>query len=82
MKKQYFYPDKHEPKNQYKNGEEKRMNYKKCGYSFTYEYKTTYMHGIGNNLSGLIHSLLSHGNVQENVKVYKNGILIKEWDRH
>lgn len=82
MKKDLFYkfnPDSHESKNYYRNGEPKNMIYKKCGHYFIYEYKTDYMHGIGNNLSGLIHALISHGNTTETVTVYKNGKLLKQW---
>lgn len=77
-----FYPARHESKNYYRNGERKNMSFKKCGYSFIYEYKTDYMHGIGNNLSSLIHSLISHGNAPETVTVYKNGKLLKQWKRN
>lgn len=78
-----FYPEKNESVNYYRNGEDKRLTYKKYGkYNFKYHYRTTYAEGIGNNLSGLIHMLINHGkNIPENVKVYKNGILIKEWQR-
>lgn len=70
-----------ESQNYFCNGEDKHMTYKKVGYYSRYEYKTNYMHGTGNNISGLIHHLMKHGNMPENVSVYKNGKLLKEWQR-
>lgn len=74
----------HETANYYCNGEDKMLTCRKWrddGIHFKYEYKTTYMHGIGNNLTTMIHALMKHGNVNEHVEVYKNGILIKAWNR-
>lgn len=65
--------------NYYRNGESKLLTHRNYGKDFIYEYKTEYIHGIGNNLSGLIHSLISHGHSGETVKLYKNGKLYKTW---
>ena len=75
-------PYHRESKNYYRNGERKNMVYRKCGYSFTYRYESEYLAGVGNTLAGLIHALMSHGNVSETVTVYKNGKLLKQWKRN